>query len=154
MSDDCPAGAGARLHRVVTADRSRDVESVVALVAAWAVERADVGGVLLVGSFARGAARMDSDVDIVVLSDNPGHARASVWTALLDGQVVRSARWGPVREIRVRRASGLDVEVGIAPLSWADTDPVDPGTRRVVSDGHRILHDPAGRLAALSAACR
>ncbi|SBV25121.1 Nucleotidyltransferase domain-containing protein [Micromonospora krabiensis] len=125
-----------------------------ALVAAWAVERADVGGVVLVGSWARDAARPDSDVDIVVLTDNQGYARVSVWTELLDGRLVRSARWGPVREIRVRRTSGLDVEVGVAPVSWADTDPVDPGTRRVVSDGHRLLHDPAGRLAALSAACR
>jgi hypothetical protein len=35
---------------------------------------------------------------------------------------------------------------------WAATDPIDPGARRVVTDGMRILHDPDGRLAALAAA--
>jgi hypothetical protein len=47
---------------------------------------------------------------------------------------------------------GLEVEVGIAEPVWAATDPVDPGTRRVVTDGLRILHDPDGRLAALAIA--
>jgi hypothetical protein len=42
--------------------------------------------------------------------------------------------------------------VGIAEPAWAATNPVDPGTRRVVTDGLRILHDPDGRLAALAIA--
>jgi Nucleotidyltransferase domain len=67
---------------------------------AWARRRPDIRGLALVGSWARGSARTDSDVDLVVLT----------------------------------------------------TDPVDPGTRRVVTDGMRILHDPDGRLAALAAA--
>ncbi|MFE9200544.1 nucleotidyltransferase domain-containing protein [Micromonospora sp. NPDC007230] len=124
------------------------------LVTGWAAERADVAGVVVVGSWARGAARMDSDVDIVVLTDNSGHAEAGVWAGLLGGEVVRLAEWGPLQEIRLRRPSGFEVELGIVPVSWADTDPVDAGTRRVMRDGHRIAHDPAGVLAALSAACR
>ncbi|PWU55899.1 hypothetical protein DLE60_27165 [Micromonospora globispora] len=113
----------------------------------------DVREVVVVGSWARGAARMDSDVDIVVLTDNPRHGEAGVWTGLLGGEVVRLADWGPLREVRVRRPSGLEVEMGVVPVSWADTDPVDSGTRRVISDGHRAVHDPAGVLARLSAAC-
>ena len=45
---------------------------------------------------------------------------------------------------------GLEVEVGVAPPSWATTDLVDPGTRGVVEDGMRIGYDPeriSGRLA-------
>ena len=34
------------------------------------------------------------------------------------------------------------------------TAPVDPGTRRVVEDGLRVVHDPRGLLAALLSACR
>ncbi|MFU8851608.1 nucleotidyltransferase domain-containing protein [Micromonospora sp. SL1-18] len=136
---------------MVTAERSREVRSVVDLVTGWASEHEDVRAVLVVGSWARGAARMDSDVDIVVLTDNPRYAEPGVWTDRLGGEVVRLGEWGPLREVRVRCPSGLEVEMGVVPVSWANIDPVDPGTRRVVSDGHRIAYDPQGVLAALSA---
>ncbi|MEV6812156.1 nucleotidyltransferase domain-containing protein, partial [Micromonospora sp. NPDC051296] len=51
---------------MVTGERYREVRSVVDAVAGWAAGSADVLGVLVVGSWARGAARMDSDVDIIV----------------------------------------------------------------------------------------
>jgi hypothetical protein len=38
------------------------------------------------------------------------------------------------------------VELGFAPSSWA-TVPLDPGTRRVLADGHRVIYD-TGLLAA------
>lgn len=107
---------------------------------------------VVVGSWARGTARMDSDVDIVVLTGNVHYSVPGVWTGLLGGEMVRSAEWGPLREIRLRRPSGLVVEIGVAPVSWADTDPVDVGTHRVIDDGHRVVHDPAGVLARLSVA--
>lgn len=40
------------------------------------------------------------------------------------------------------------------PLSWANTNPVDAGTFRVINDGHRIVYDPDGALTDLSNACR
>src|SRR5690606_1092785 len=43
-----------------------------------------------------------------------------------------------------------EVELGLADPAWAATDPVDPGTARVVGDGFLVLHDPAGALAALA----
>ncbi|MGN9775912.1 nucleotidyltransferase domain-containing protein [Micromonospora sp. H33] len=139
---------------MVTEERSREAQSVVDLVTGWAAERGDVRGVVVVGSWARGAARMDSDLDLVVLTDNPRYADADLWTGLLGGQVTRLAEWGPpLKEIRVRRPSGFEVEMGVVPVSWAHTEPVDAGTRRVIGDGHRVVHDPAGLLAALSAAC-
>lgn len=139
---------------MVTDERSREVQSVVDMVTGWAADREDVRGVLVVGSWARGSARMDSDIDIVVLTDNQRYAGLDVWTGLLGGEPVRLEEWGPLREVRMRCPSGLEVEMGIVPTSWADTDPVDSGTLRVISDEHRIVHDPAGLLVALSAACR
>ncbi|WP_406010148.1 hypothetical protein OG440_31650 [Streptomyces sp. NBC_00637] len=50
-------------------------------------------------------------------------------------------------------ASGLEVEVGVGSARWARTDPVDEGTRRLVTDGARPLYDPAGILGALIRAC-
>ncbi|MFJ5680155.1 hypothetical protein [Streptomyces sp. NPDC093097] len=70
------------------------------------------------------------------------------------GDLVRIQAWGPVTERRYARPSGLEVEVDIGSPDWARTDPVDPGTRRVVTDGARRLHDPEGLLDALIRACR
>jgi hypothetical protein len=42
--------------------------------------------------------------------------------------------------------SGLEIELCIANLKWAATDPIDEGTKRVVSDGIQVLHDPKGLL--------
>jgi predicted nucleotidyltransferase len=37
----------------------------------WASSQADVQGIALVGSYARGAARDDSDIDLVILTHQP-----------------------------------------------------------------------------------
>lgn len=139
---------------MVTPERVDEARSAIQKVRIWAAGHQDVRGVVVVGSWARDAARMDSDVDIVVLTDASAHADPEVWTRLLDAAVIRQERWGPVQEVRVRCPSGLEVELGLAPLRWAATDPVDSGTRRVMNDGHHIVYDPDGILAALSAACR
>jgi hypothetical protein len=52
-------------------------------------------------------------------------------------------------ERRVQLASGLLVEYGFAPLTWADVSPVDEGTARVVADGFSVLYDPVGLLTRL-----
>ncbi|MFF3500848.1 nucleotidyltransferase domain-containing protein [Streptomyces sp. NPDC003247] len=124
-------------------------------ITAWALGRSDVVGVLLVGSWARGAARQDSDVDLVVLTTRAaGYADDDAWLRELAlGEVVRVGAWGPVTEWRQVTASGLEVEVNIGAPDWARTDPVDAGTRRVVRDGARVLLDPAGLLARLLRAC-
>jgi hypothetical protein len=95
---------------------------------------------------------MASDVDLVVLSDAPETLEDAAWFVEIrpGARLIRSEVWGPVRERRFRLASGLIVELGIAPSSWADL-PLDKGTRRVLSDGHRVLYD-AGLLAEASAA--
>jgi hypothetical protein len=139
---------------VVTPQRTDEVRSVVREVIRWATAHEDVRGVVVVGSWARDAARMDSDVDIVVLTDGSAAADPDLWSQVLGGPVIRRQQWGPLQEIRLVRPSGLEVELGVAPTSWAGTEPVDAGTRRVISNGHRIGYDPDGILAALSRACQ
>ncbi|WP_314219629.1 nucleotidyltransferase domain-containing protein [Streptomyces zaehneri] len=139
----------------VSPEREAEVCRVVGRVTRWAGNRSDVVGLLLVGSFARGAARPDSDVDLVVLSTAPArYAQDDGWARELAlGEVVRVQEWGPVTEWRYVTASGLEVEVGVGSAHWARTDPVDGGTRRVVTDGAWPLYDPAGILRALIQAC-
>ena len=128
--------------------RRSEVRRLLSNVTSWAGRQANVDGLVLVGSYARAQERLGSDVDIVVLlSDISAYpAISSQLHEIRDGsRLVRSATWGPVREQRYRLRSGLIVEFGVAPASWADV-PLDPGTRRVLSDGHDILFDPKGLL--------
>ncbi|WP_432499144.1 nucleotidyltransferase domain-containing protein [Kineococcus gypseus] len=135
--------------------RRRQVQRLLSDLTGWA-QRTDVHAAVLVGSYARGHERMASDVDVVLLlPDAQAHHAASGWFAQLrpGARLVRSALWGPVREQRYRLRCGLLVEIGLAPLNWADV-PLDPGTRRVLADGHRILHDPYGTLSRAAEALR
>lgn len=112
-----------------------------------------IAGVALVGSYARGTERMASDVDVVILAKDPDALADSSWFPGMrdSARLVRSRRWGPVRERRYRLASGLIVELGFAPVSWAAL-PLDAGTQRVLVAGNRIIYDTGILRAAADAA--
>jgi hypothetical protein len=117
----------------------------------WLAGEPGIEAALLVGSYARGAARPDSDVDLVFICQAPrrylDHAE---WLSQFgDVAQLTDEDWGALHSRRVFYAGGLEVEFGITSPAWAATDPVDPGTRRVVSDGAQILLDKTGILAAL-----
>ncbi|WP_232660753.1 nucleotidyltransferase domain-containing protein [Pseudonocardia sp. TRM90224] len=140
----------------VTAARRAEFEQVVSIAQQWAETDGGIVALGLAGSWARGAERMSSDVDVVVLTDAPGsYASSTEWLGPFgDPPVVRTQRWGVLIERRVRLESGFEIEFGFVTPDWASTDPVDAGTHRVVSDGMRPLHDPAGLLARVNAAVR
>jgi predicted nucleotidyltransferase len=140
---------------VVTDERIAEVRQLLTRVRDWATQRPDVAAVALVGSWAHDDAKLDSDVDLVLLTDaEQSYLRHERWVAELGGlRIVKTARWGVLTERRFVLPSGLEVEVGIAPTAWAATDPVDWGTRRVVEDGMWIIHDPGEFLRRLAIAC-
>ena len=113
---------------------------------------------LLVGSRARGEAGPDSDVDLVVLCDSPSAYWADLaWPGSLPwheiGLGVESTRdedYGLLWSRRVLLSSELEIEFGFVAEQWARTDPIDGGTLRVVSAGHRIVYDRDGMLRRLS----
>lgn len=123
-------------------------------VAEWAADQSDVRAVALVGSHARGTARADSDVDLVLVVNDPG-ARLDnrTWVAHFgDATSVTHEDWGLVQSLRVTYADGSDVEFGLTRVVWAEP-PLDAGTVRVIRDGLRVVSDPAGLLrAAIEAA--
>ncbi|GAA1574032.1 GNAT family N-acetyltransferase [Kribbella karoonensis] len=138
------------------AARAQEVGEVVSDAVRWAADQADIRGLAMVGSWARDVARMTSDLDVIVLTDVPErYLGEDDWLEVFGAvSVVRRQEWGPyLTEVRIQRASGLEVEVGITATAWAASDPVDPGTRRVVADGVRVLHDPEQLLAALVRVC-
>ena len=109
-----------------------------------------------VGSWARKNARMDSDVDLVILTDGKERYLAD-WSWVLDavGQpagILRTQDWGPLTERRIVLPSGLEIEFGFAGRGWALAHPVEAGTARVLRDGCSPLFDPEGAIASLMAA--
>lgn len=119
--------------------------------------RPDIVAALIVGSWARGDAREDSDIDLVLLTEDPAaYTESDDWIEDLapGGRLIRTGDWGAIIERRLLLpSSSLEVEVGVGRRSWAETSPVDPGTRNVVRAGFLPLFDPQGLLGALAAAC-
>ncbi len=107
----------------------------------WAVSRPDIAIVLLVGSWARGQAGPESDVDLVILADAPQRLLGDRdWLgALGEVRTIREEDWGRVRSLRVVYRSGPEVEYGIAGPDWL-AQPLDVGTQRVLMDGARIIY--------------
>jgi predicted nucleotidyltransferase len=124
---------------------------------AWAERRPDLLAVALVGSWARGEARTDSDIDLVLLTDNPDALRQETswhldiaWgDAGLRPDEWRDVDYGAVWSRHVLLSPLMEVELSFAEPSWAALDPIDAGTRAVVANGFQILLDKTGLLARL-----
>jgi hypothetical protein len=129
-------------------------------VADWASAQADIRGLTIIGSHARGAARPDSDIDLTALALDPKAFKAdTVWPHAIAWPGMRLINWadesyGVVWSRRIRFEPSCEVELSFGPLSWAALNPVDLGTRRIVLDGFRVLYDPDGLMTRLCAACQ
>lgn len=128
-------------------DRMRDVSRFLEQFVSWSADREDVHAVGLAGSWARGTATPDSDVDLVVIvEDVPSLINEDGWLTLF-GDVASAANedWGLVQSKRAHYVDGLEVEFGLTTSGWAAV-PLDPGTSQVVADGFKVLYDPDGLL--------
>ncbi len=132
----------------VTPARVAEVARVIDAIEGWARSRPDIVGAAVVGSWARGAATMASDLDVVLLTTRPAVYLASTgwWGFLGAGDLVATERWGVLDERRIALRSGPEIEFGITEPSWAQAAPPDPGTLRVVRDGMDIIFDRDGLL--------
>jgi predicted nucleotidyltransferase len=119
-----------------------NVEAFLDAAKSWAAARSDIAGLALIGSRAAGTGRPDSDVDLVLLGDDPEALVTGDWF-LQFGRVrsVEVESYGALRSLRVRYEDGPEVEFGIAGRDWVRL-PLDAGTANVLSSGVRILHDP------------
>jgi pimeloyl-ACP methyl ester carboxylesterase len=143
----------ARSERVSPGNHA-EVEHLLDSLEGWSRRRPDVRALALVGSWARNEARPGSDLDLVLLSDDPTrYLERDGWAQELGAKrVTPPTVWGVLTERRLHMPSGLEVDVAIGSPSWANTDPLDPGTKRVASGGLVPLHDPDGLLARVNRA--
>jgi len=122
-------------------------ESLIENVRKWAERRDDIRALVLVGSHARGEARPDSDVDLVLICADPSHYLDTTDWLSTFGAVMRFARedWGKVQSVRVFYQDGSEVEFGITGTDWAAV-PVDSGTAAVLRNGASVLLDRDGQV--------
>lgn len=120
----------------------------------WALGEDDIEGVLLVGSYARGNARPDSDVDLVVIAEPPNDYIADTKWLEQCGTVVRIQRedYGNLRSVRVHFREAGEFEFGFSSPAWVSVDPIEAGTRSVIKNGSVVLIDKKRRLRQLQIA--
>ena len=86
---------------------------------AWASAGPDVQAIALVGSYARGAARDDSDIDLVILTDHPQkYLESTEWTeqfSTIEKHQIED--YGKLTSLRVWSQDGYEVEYGITMAS-------------------------------------
>jgi predicted nucleotidyltransferase len=127
------------------------VELILQVVLAWARAQPKIRAVALVGSHARGSARPASDIDLVLLATEPDGFRVNTkWVEQIDWHAIdaRTRKWqdesyGAAWSRRVWLAPhDREIELTFVSLNWANANPINAGTRRVISEGCLILHDP------------
>jgi predicted nucleotidyltransferase len=125
------------------------IASFVEAVRSWAAARPDVHGLALVGSYTRGKATPESDVDLLFLVEDVEHfLRDMRWTQSLgDPTRMETEAWGNLSSVRIWYQDGLEVEFSVARKGWAGL-PLDPGSARVLREGIVALLDPHGILRA------
>ena len=108
----------------------------------WASRQPDIQGIALVGSYARGEARDDSDIDLVILTELPQKYLAEVQWPKRFGIIEKrqSEDYGKLSSLRIWYQNGPEVEYGITRPDWAAI-PLDEGTRAVISSGMIVLFE-------------
>jgi predicted nucleotidyltransferase len=114
----------------------------------WAKNQPGILAVAIVGSYAKGTTKIGSDVDLVIVANEPGAYLADDgWVKHFgDAERVSNEDWGLVQSKRVFYQCGLEVEFGLTDVRWTAVDPIDFGTKWVVNDGIQVIHDPSNLL--------
>ena len=126
-------------------DESR-VSAFLKRVTEWALSQPDIRAMFLVGSQVRGDAKPDSDVDLVIICNEPSDYLKQVEWIREFGKPSRKVfeDWGIVTSVRVWYEDGLEVEFGITTEDWVK-EPLDEGTKRTINDGYQILVDKSAK---------
>ncbi len=108
----------------------------------WSNEMNDIDAVLLVGSYARGDEKAQSDVDLVMITTNKEkYLQQRFFDVFGTVKNYQIEYYGRVTSIRVwYEQNQLEVEFGITTPIWIKK-PLDDGTKRVLFDVYKIIVD-------------
>ena len=108
----------------------------------YAESTSHIESVLIVGSYARGTNKENSDLDIVIITSNKSDMIIRQDFTQEFGEVYKQQTeyYGACTSIRAWYNDGKEVEFGIVEPSWISM-PLDSGTYKVLSDGYKIIID-------------
>ena len=108
----------------------------------WSKRRKDIRALALVGSYAREAAKETSDVDLVIITNDPQkYVPDTEWARVFGTVITKNVEdYGKLILIRVWYESGLEIEYGFTTRDWVKV-PLDKGTKRVINNGLRVLFE-------------
>ena len=114
---------------------------------AWGETHRALVAIGLVGSYAKGTAGPHSDVDVMLIAEDPERLLAERSWLHRFGRPERTEEedYGLVQAVRCFYRGGPEVEFNVTGRVWA-TPPIDPSTASVIADGLRPLYDPEGLL--------
>jgi len=94
----------------------------------FASEHCDILAILLVGSYARNTQKESSDIDL--------HDWLLVFGKPLS---ITTEDYGLITSLRVQYEK-YEIEFGLGSTEWI-SEPIDPGTKKVLADGYKILFE-------------
>ena len=110
----------------------------------------------LCGSWARGNPGPQSDIDLSIITTDKESFKNTPWLDKIDFRIINDKvirfedrKYGRVWSRHVFLKSGAEIEFSFADRSWSDVEPIDAGTKEVVTNGYKILYDPNQILAEL-----
>lgn len=108
----------------------------------YAKNTSHIESIIVVGSYARGTNKENSDIDIVIITSNKTGMIADQKFVQKFGSVCKQQTeyYGACTSIRVWYKDGKEVEFGMVDPSWI-ARPLDCGTFKVLSDGYKIVID-------------
>lgn len=118
------------------------IEGFIQTIKLWAKGQSDVTAVALVGSYARGTAKETSDIDIILIVDEPRiYLDDTKWIDHFGkAKKQQVEEYGLVTSLRAWYADGKEVEYGLTTRAWVNL-PLDEGTQHVISDGMIVLYE-------------
>ena len=127
-----------------------EVDRILQIVRTWAETQPKIHAVALVGSWARGQARLDSDIDLMLLTPQPELFFLDFdWFSCLSWHKLElevinycDRTYGVVKSRHLYFNQGQRIEFSFGCTNWANTNPIDSGTFTVASSGLRIIYDP------------
>jgi hypothetical protein len=124
------------------------IEFLMTALEGWGRDDDRVLAIGIVGSYARGTARADSDVDVVVICTQPDVMLSEDLLLERFGKLQRaqSEDYGLVQSRRCWYANGLEIEFGFTSTRWC-TPPIDQATGAVIKAGLASAYDPQQLLA-------